>query len=264
METVEQTVARYLTAVDAALPGFVEMLYLTGSVVLGAYQPGHSDIDTVIVTARRPTPEDLAALAAVHADLPPEPLLGGVYLDRETFRQQPADARVVPFAVDGEFRADQPCGDLNPVLWLLLARYGRAVRGPAVPDLGLTVDPDGLRRFNLDNLRTYWQPLAAAARAAVDTTPDDLPAERTRVGAAGLAWLVLGPARLHFTLAHGDVVSKAGAAAYLAGILPAYGPLADRALRWRRDEPVTFTVADIRAAADSVDAVVTDALRRWG
>ncbi|MEU4569416.1 nucleotidyltransferase domain-containing protein [Micromonospora sp. NPDC023956] len=264
MRTVETTVARYLDAVDTALPGFVEMLYLTGSVALGAYQPGHSDIDTVIVTSRRPTSGDLAALAAVHADMPPEPHLDGVYLDRGTFFQQPADRRVVPFVVDGRFRADEPCGDLHPVSWLLLTRYGQAVRGPAVSDLGLTVDHDEVRRFNLDNLTTYWQPLAAGARAVVGAVPDDVPAEATRVGAEGVAWCVLGPARLHFTLAHGDVVAKTGVAGYLAEILPAYGPLADRALRWRRGEPVALTAADVRAAADSVDAVVADALRRWG
>ncbi|BCL15839.1 nucleotidyltransferase domain-containing protein [Micromonospora sagamiensis] len=259
METVETTVARYLAAVDTALPGFVESLYLTGSVALGAYQPGHSDIDTLIVTSRRPTDQDRTALAAVHAGMPPKPHLDGVYLDRETFFQQPADRRVAPFVVEGRFRADQPCGELHPVLWLLLTRYGKAVRGPEVPTLGLTVDHDAVRRFNLDNLETYWRPLAASLRAAVADVP-----EATQVGAEGVAWCALGPARLHFTLAHGDIVSKAGAAAYLAEVLPAYGPLADRALRWRRGEPIAFTVADAREAADSVEAVVADAFRRWG
>jgi hypothetical protein len=261
---VETTVARYLAAVDTALPGFVESLYLTGSVALGAYQPGVSDIDTVIVTSRRPDPGDLAALASVHAGMPPKPHLDGVYLDRETFRQQPADRRVVPFVVDGQFRTDKPCGDLNPVLWLLLTRYGKAVRGPAVAGLGLSVDHDELRRFNLDNLDTFWRPLATSLRAAVAAGSDATPAEATRVGATGVEWCALGPARLHFTLAHEDIVSKAGAAAYLAEILPAYAPLADRALRWRRGEPVTLTVADAREAADSVEAVVADAFRRWG
>ncbi|SCL35222.1 Nucleotidyltransferase domain-containing protein [Micromonospora pallida] len=260
---VETTVARYLAAVDTVLPGFVELLYLTGSIALDAYQPGVSDIDTLIVTSRRPSPEDLAALATVHANMPPKPHLDGVYLDRETFRQQPADCRVVPFVVDGRFRTDQPCGDLNPVLWLVLTKYGQAVRGPAVADLGLTVDHDELRRFNLDNLATFWLPLAANLRAAVADAPDDTPAEATRVGADGVVWCALGPARLHFTLAHEDIVSKAGAAAYLAEILPAYAPLADRALRWRRGEPVALTAADARAAADSVEAVVADAFRRW-
>src|ERR1700761_2409154 len=96
---IEETTDRYLAAIDEALPGFVEMLYLTGSVA--------------------------------------------------------------------RFRTDRPCGDLNPVVWLLLSRYGISVRGPAVAELGLTVDVEGLRRFNLDNLKTYWLPYAGQIRAVL-------------------------------------------------------------------------------------------------
>lgn len=249
---MRETTARYLSAVDQALPGFVEMLYLTGSVALGAYQPGRSDIDALIVTSRPPGPADLEALAAVHAAMPALPHFDGVYLDRDTLREQPADQPVVPFVVGGEFRTGRPCGELNPALWLLLTRYGIPVRGPAVADLGLTADPDGLRRYSLDNLKSYWQPGADPMRTAAD-----VPAE-------AIEWCVLGPARLHYTLAHQDIVSKAGAAGYLGELFPEYAGVAARAVRWRRGEPVGFTAEDARLTADSMDAVVTDAWRRWG
>jgi len=261
---VEEVAGRYLAAVDEALPGFVEMLYLTGSVALGAYQPGPSDIDTVIVTSRSPESEDLARLATVHASMPGRPHFDGIYLDRDSFVRQPADRPVVPFVVNGQFRTDKPCGDLNPVLWLILNRYGRPVRGPAVADLDLVEDLDALRRFNLDNLKTYWAPSADEVRAAVRGLPGDTLADTTEVNGEGIVWCVLGPARLHYTLANNDVVSKAGAAAYLAEIFPVWGPLADAVARWRHGEPVAFTVADARAAADSIDAVVADGWQRWG
>jgi hypothetical protein len=261
---IETATARYLAAVDLALPGFVEMLYLTGSVALGAYQPGASDIDTLIVTSRNPEPEDLAILATVHASMPQHPHFDGIYLDRLTFRRQPDDRPVVPFVVNGEFRTDKPCGDLNPVLWLILSRYGVPVRGPAVADLGLTVDHDALRRFNLDNLKTYWAPMADQVRQAITGVPDDAPADDTPVGGEGVVWYVLGPARLHYTLAKADVVSKPDAGRYLAENFPAYVSLADRAVQWRQGEPVKFTVADARHAADSIEAVVADAWQCWG
>lgn len=259
--TPEESTARYLAAVDQVLPGFVDMLFLTGSVALGAFQPGVSDIDTVIVTSRSPGPADLAELAAVHATLPERPHFDGIYLDRQQFTQQPVDRPVVPHVVNGQFRTDQPCGDLNPVLWLTLSRYGRSVRGPAVAELGLTVDVDELRQQTLDNLKRYW---AREIRQALHGVPDDVAADATTVDAEAIVWRVLGPARLHYTLAHGDVITKAGAAAYLAEHFPAYASLADRAVRWRQGEPITFTVADARAVADSIDAVVADAWHRWG
>ncbi|WP_430789384.1 nucleotidyltransferase domain-containing protein [Actinoplanes sp. G11-F43] len=249
---VEQTASRYLAVVDEALPGFVEKLYLTGSVALGAYQPGASDIDTLIVTSRHATDDDLGILADLHAARAGRPHLDGVYLDRETLIRQPSEQQVVPFVVDGEFRTGRPCGELNPVLWLLLTRYGIPVRGPSVADLGLTVDYEALRRYNLGNLETYWAPGAEPLRTTDTVQPE------------AIAWCVLGPARLHFTLAHHDVVSKAGAAAYLGELFPEYADVAARAVRWRRGEPVVFTSADAHTVADSIDAVVADAHHRWG
>lgn len=202
---------------------------------------------------------DLHAIAAVHADLPRRPHFDAVYLDQDTFGAQPADRRVVPYVVNGEFRAAAPCGELNPVLWLTLRRYGVPVRGPAVAELGLRTDPAERRRWNLDNLRAYWQPWAEGARRETASLPGD-----ARVDAEAVTWGVLGPARLHFTLAYDDVTTKADAGAYVARHFPAWVALADRAVAWRASGAGEFTVADLRDAADAVDAVAADAWRRWG
>lgn len=255
----EDLASRFLSAVDSAAPGVVGMLYLSGSVALGDYRPGRSDVDSLIVTTRALTDDDLDTLAAVHAGRPDTPHFDTVYLDPAGLAEQPADERVVPFVVDGEFHTERPCGQLNPVLWVTLERYGVPVRGPAVAELGLRTDRAALRRWNLDNLRTYWQPLAAAGRAALADRPDD-----ATVDAGSVVWSVLGPARLHYTLASGDITSKTRAGGYLAETFPEWATLADRAVRWRAGEPVEFVVADGRAAMASVDAVVTDAWRRWG
>jgi hypothetical protein len=256
-------ITQYFGEVDAALPGFVEGLYVVGSIALGAWQLGPSDVDSLILTSRAVDADELAVLAKIHAGMPAGPYFDGVYLDRDTFSARPIDRRVVPFLVNGQFCTDKPCGELNPVVWLILQRYGLPVRGPAVADLGLEVDLGALRRFNLNNLQTYWAPLADEVRAALRGLPDDEPADATECTGEDVVWCVLGPARLHFTLANNDVIPKVGAGAYLAEVVPAYGPLADRAVRWRQGEPVTFTVADARAAADSIDAVVADAVQRW-
>jgi len=66
---IEETTTRYLESVDNGLPGLVEGFYLVGSAALGAWQPGVSDIDTIILTSRPLTAEDRPALEKVHADL---------------------------------------------------------------------------------------------------------------------------------------------------------------------------------------------------
>lgn len=65
----------YLESVDHALPGFVDKLYIVGSAALDAWQPGVSDVDTVIFTSRVLTDADLAALRDVHAAMPAKLLL---------------------------------------------------------------------------------------------------------------------------------------------------------------------------------------------
>lgn len=210
------------------------------------------------MTSRPATAADLAVLAGIHAALPDRPHLDGVYLDRATFAGQPADQRVVPFVVNGEFRTDRPCGELTPVLWLTLRRHGIGVRGPAVADLDLGTDHAALRRYNLENLGGYWRGQAREVADHLAGLADDEP-----MPAEPVAWLILGPARLHHTLAYGDIVSKARAGGYLAELFPAWASLASRAVRFRAGSPETFTAGDLRAAVDSAHALIDDAEARF-
>ncbi|MEU5947325.1 aminoglycoside adenylyltransferase domain-containing protein [Micromonospora sp. NPDC047465] len=256
---IQDLTRAYLAKVDHDLPGYVRGLYVVGSAALGAWQPRASDLDTVILTSRPATGDDLTQLARIHSEMPGSPRLDGVYLEPALAQVWPIDNRTVPFVVDGHFTPDRPCGELTPVLWLTLRRYGIPVRGPAVADLRIRVDQEQLRRYNLDNLREYWKATAATIPAALADVPPDQVVDADTVG-----WFVLGPARLHYTLAHQDVISKTAAAEYLAELFPAYADLARRAVRRRAGEPEQFTAADLASAGRSVDAVADDAWRRFG
>lgn len=254
---VEQRTDAYLAAVDDALPGLVVGVYLVGSVALRAWQPGRSDIDMVTFTSRVPTRKDLKALREVHAALAAKPHLDGVYLSPED--DWPDDERPAPFVVDGEFQTDRPCGALTPVLWLTLERYGIPVRGPGANELGIRIDLEALRAYNLQNLRTYWQAQAAQILPFV-TTLDPV----VEMDAEAVSWVVLGPPRLHYTLATADIISKSRAGDYVGVHFPEYASLAERAVRWRAGEPCTFTAADFGAAAALTNLIADDAWKRWG
>jgi hypothetical protein len=187
-------------------------------------------------------------MAAVHAAMPGGTKFDGVYLDPAQFVARPDDQPVVPFVVNGEFVSDRRCGELTPVVWLVLTRYGIRVRGEAV---GGEVDRSALTAYNEGNLRDYWQPLAERIRAELAGVPADRP-----VDADAVAWVMLGPARLHYTIATGDIIAKPDVAAYIAKRFPEWTDIAERAAAHRRGEAVSFTAADLLAAADHVDAVV--------
>jgi hypothetical protein len=253
---IEEVARRYLALADERLPGFVTGLYVVGSGALGAFQPGVSDVDTVILTSRTPSEGDLTALAAIHTEMG-RPYFDGVYLDPALAAIWPDDRRVAPFAVNGELTIGRPCGELTPVVWLVLRKYGIAVRGAADP--GVRVDQENLRRYLLGNLSEYWQGQAgqiAAALANGEVTEEFVDPEI-------VSWVVLGPARLHYTLVYGDIISKSAAGGYLAKLFPEYADLADRAVRWRAGEPEQFTAADLDAAAQAVNAVAEDAHSRY-
>ena len=107
-----------------------------------------------------------------------------------------------------QFHHDGECFEINPVTWYVLATYGVTVRGPTVDRLGVYLDVEARMRFVVDNLRDYWQPLAAQVREACAAAPD------RSFEASLFEWCALGALRLHFTAFTGDVMSKRGAGEY--------------------------------------------------
>jgi hypothetical protein len=252
LAVVPDEVEKYVAALDTALPGRVEAVYLTGSVALDDYRPGISDIDLLVVLGTTPSPDDVAAIRAIHEARPGRPYLDATYLSRAQFTAQPVANEVVPNVVDGVFRADEPAGQLNPVTWAELTAGGIAVRGPA--STGVRVDQPALRAWNIQNLHTYWAGLVARGREVATERPYD-----AEVPVDVLVWYVLGPPRLLYTIMTGRITSKTGAGRWGASRFPAYARLIDRCLHARGGAAQTATVADIALACDLTDAIIAAA-----
>jgi Domain of unknown function (DUF4111)/Nucleotidyltransferase domain len=199
---VARTCAAYLTLADRYAPGQVEGLYLQGSVALGDYRPGVSDIDFVAVTGQPPDPD---IVRTIHRDLRRRhrrPFFDGLYVGWDDLRRDPALAAAGPAV--REWRVDAASRfERGLVTWHVLAQGGVAVRGPAVADLVVHTDWPALAEATRRSLREYWAPWT----------------RRSARGATGLScwattWGVLGVARLRHTLEAGRVTSKTDAAAY--------------------------------------------------
>jgi Nucleotidyltransferase domain len=82
-EKVNEVVNDYFKVVEERLPNLLESFYLFGSVSLGAYQDGMSDIDFYAVVKRKLTDADVEVLKQVHHDMKkkyPKPSLDGCML----------------------------------------------------------------------------------------------------------------------------------------------------------------------------------------
>lgn len=271
---VRRTVKGYLDVADRLLPGRISGFYLVGSVALGAYRPGRSDIDFVAVVDGdgELSPADLRRLRLVQVasglrTAPPALVRGhlalpgtcnGVFVRAADLRRPVTT--IVPLASHGGARLRAGSGfDVNPVQWTTLARRGVAVRGPDPAALGLDPEPDRLRQWNLDNLAAYWVPWAQETRRR--------PGLRWRAAPGwSTAWGVLGPPRLHHTIATGDVISKEAAGEWAKATLdPRHHAIVDEGLAWWQGQPADPAFADVatraQATADLVLATADAAAR---
>ena len=200
--SVEETCATYLELADRHAPGLVCGLYLQGSIALGDYRHGISDIDFVAVVSGTP---DVRALEVVHAQLRRAhggTYFDGLYVDAGDLRCDPA-ARPVGPAVH-EWRVLPALNfERHLVTWHVLAQGGVAVRGPSVAELGVHTDWPALAESTRENLAGYW----TRWRNVTARGPIGFSSWAT-------AWGVLGAARLRHTLAAGRVTAKTEAAAY--------------------------------------------------
>ncbi|WP_440063596.1 nucleotidyltransferase domain-containing protein [Streptosporangium sp. OZ121] len=199
--------ATYLELADRYAPGLVEGLYLQGSIALGDYRPGKSDIDFVAVVG---APPDARILRGVHAELKSryaKPYFDGLYVTWDDLRRDPeltpARPAVHEWRLEEESRSER-----HLVTWHVLAQGGVAVRGPAVAELGIHTDWDALARRTRENLDGYWTRwVERGSRSASLWGVAALSGHQT-------TWGVLGVTRLHHTLAAGEVTSKTAAGEY--------------------------------------------------
>ncbi|MFG1946478.1 aminoglycoside adenylyltransferase domain-containing protein [Nonomuraea sp. NPDC048826] len=214
-------ISRYLAAADRLLPGRIRGFYLVGSIALGAWREGRSDIDFVATVDGDLSERDIRRLALLHK-------AGNVTAAWQALvRARPS----IPGTVNGVFVAARDLGEpvtrirpiashsgpsfqrgrgfeANPVVWKILLEKGVTVRGPAPGELGLDPEPHRLRDWNLRQLRGHFAGWAAAALSAKPPRKPLQPAHRVALSK------VLDLPRPHHTIVTGEVISKEDAGRY--------------------------------------------------
>jgi hypothetical protein len=250
-EPAATVIGRFVATLDRALPGVIGGFYVVGSIALGAFRPGRSDIDFVATLPRPLSPAEIGTLRAVHrrscaegfarmVTTPPRswPLVcNGVFVRGEDLARPPRTATAVASQVAGHFGVGTGF-DLNPVTWWTLAHRGIAVRGPAPERLGIHLDDAELRAWTAGNLVAYWQPWAEALTGG---RPAGWPVRLRQLHVRRLAaWGVFGVARMHATIGTGTVIDKEQAGEYALAVFDAgwHPVIRDALAYWRGLPPV--------------------------
>lgn len=237
LEVARATYA-YLRAADRFLPGGIIACAATGSLALGAYREGISDIDLVAVVddswrGRRTVIPRLRLLhlsrfprvgARVVRGLGASATCNTSFIWASDAGRPVSAIRPVASHVGEQFVAGRSF-DVNPVMWSELVGGGIALRGPEVSSWGLFPEPDAVAEWTRKNLRGYWLPLA-----------DGLDVRRRPLTPGNVAWLVCGPARMHATMTTCDIISKEEAGRRAREIFPQHTEIIDVALAARCGE----------------------------
>ena len=238
---VQRNAGRCLALAQRLFPKRLAGFYLVGSVALGGYRPNQSDIDFVAVLSER-RPGDCrrvralqltsgvltAAKWVLRGNLAGPDTCNGVFVE-EGQLSWPVSA-IQPIAgYSGIGLECDSAFDVNPVQWKVFAERGIPLKGPAPADLSLDPEPHSLRQWNLHNLDSYWRPLAARCLEGRS------PMSRQISPGGVLTWVVLGPVRLHHTVATGEVIAKDEAGEYaLATFTSEWHPIIREALAAHR------------------------------
>lgn len=151
----------------------------------------------------------------------------------------------------GEIFDSHGAFDVNPVIWRQVVNGGIPVRGGGVSQRSLDPQPDALREWVRRNLDEYWSPLAEQAHSG-----------RRPLSAGAVEWCLLGPARMHYTLLNGKIISKEAAGRHALTTFPEHAPIAEMAVSTVRGEPIpdTPTCKQWRArTGQAMQSIIADA-----
>lgn len=223
-------------------------MYLHGSLALGDFTPGRSDIDYVVVTEGELTAAETAALAAMHARINAAggtwiEHLEGSYIPRDALRRfDPQNSLFPALRTGGEFGIDYH-GSAWVILRHVLREHGVALYGPPARTLVDPITPEALRSAAAGTLREWWAPQL--------DDPSLLRAPEYQ------AYAVLTMCRSLYTMETGDVASKPAAARWaLAGPAAHLSSLIEQAMAYRNGDPFD--------RLDEVLDFVRDTLARTG
>lgn len=262
---INELLARFLAAVQAALgPRFVGM-YLSGSLALGDFDPKSSDIDLVVVVegiagSGALADEDVAALRAMHAafDGGSSPASKGwagklevIYVTREAVRHPRLDNTPYP-------QVEKESGFFVDRLedgWLAhcytVREHGVVVAGPEPATLFAAVDPDALRR-TVARIPEIWLNQA-------HNDPSWLEWLRSR---PNQSFVTLTLCRLLYTLETGAVASKPAAARWAQETLGGrWAELIERA-QAEKNKAVATPEDDVQMTVALVEYTV-ERFRNW-
>ncbi|MBH0160466.1 nucleotidyltransferase domain-containing protein [Fictibacillus sp. 26RED30] len=214
---VKEVLNSYFKKIEKKLPNKLESLYLFGSVSIGAYREGLSDIDFYGVTKEKLTQSDVEKLKEIHHEMRKEhakPSLDGMYLTREDLESENNRNCSCPYFNKGKLQSYRPF-HRNWIDAYQLQTYGIVVYGLPIETYNLSVDWTELKSNLVENINGYWLNWVRNCERFPSLQYIGL-----YMSGNMIEWGVLGVTRLYYSLREKDITSKAGAGEYALQTVP--------------------------------------------
>ena len=254
---IQPLIQAHLYQVNHLLLGWVEGIYLVGSIGLGAFDPLRSDVDFIATTTRSAGKKELSALQQLHDQLRrayPLYKMEGSYIRRQDLGKTPREIPPSPCIHDNELN---PSGhhDINPVTWWILRENGLPVSGPETASLAIKIQWPAVLTWMDENLVTYWGEwthwLARPKRMAALMTD------------WGVEWSVLGVLRPFYSFRENGITSKLGAGTYALEALSAeWHPIVSEAIAIREGRKERYYSNRLKRAAEAAALIKAIILAR--
>lgn len=155
--SVRQTLGSLCASLETRTSNLLAV-YLYGSIALGDYIEGSSDIDFVAVLKGPPSASEIQAIREAHQALELEnPSLDimGAYLLEEDLGKPHNEIKANLTYYNKQLHTNPAGADLNPITWWILKNHGVKVRGADI-SFPSDINMEDTVRYVIGNLNTYW------------------------------------------------------------------------------------------------------------
>lgn len=252
---VEKVLLEYRNLLNEHLPGILEGLYIHGSIALGAYVEGSSDIDFITVTSRPLTRDDSEALATIHGTIKTKyekPEMDGVYVqwqDIGKIYKEKSDLNdEYPYYNDGKLLLGEYF-NFNPVTWWTLMNNGISVIGKDLTSFDFGITERDLYSYVLTNMNTYWAKRIQTVEKSIHQI-QELPSSQID---EEIEWTILGLLRQFYTLRENKIISKLDAGKYGLEIVPdKWHPIITEAMNIRNGKTESYYDSEVERIRDVI------------
>ncbi|PGM57869.1 aminoglycoside adenylyltransferase domain-containing protein [Bacillus sp. AFS053548] len=241
----------YFHYFDLKLPDLMESFYLYGSITLGVYKIGFSDIDFIAGVKRKVTDADLKIMKEIHKDVQkkfPNTILDGWYILNEDIKSLSEEGNLCIRFNDGKFQGLNKF-QKNSIDAFQLKKYGITVRGLNIDNVDISVNWDILLSNMGDNLNSYW--LSWLNNCKKFPTVKYL---SLFVSLRSIEWGILGVSRLYYTFKEKDITSKVGAGEYVLEVVPKrWHKIINESIRLRTEHKKSYYKSIFTRRKDAID-----------